>query len=297
MHNTRAFLLAAALLAAVAAPVGGQETSADEQSIRGQIDAYVEAYNRRDAEALADLWATGAVYVNPETGERAEGREAILAEFQQLFADEAPEKLSVSVKSLRIVSPTEAKEEGVATVQIPGQPPSRSKYTATHVKQGDQWLLQSVEEAAAADTTVSRLDDLAWLEGTWIDADEEAVIRSTYRWTANRAFLTQSFAVIVGDKVDAQGLQVIGWDPEKGHIRSWTYDADGGFGEGTWEQKDGAWIISQRCTLPDGRKGAAINVLKRIDDNTISWKSTAREVGGEMLPNVDEVTIVRQQTE
>jgi hypothetical protein len=33
-----------------------------------------------------------------------------------------------------------------------------------------------------------------------------------------------------------------------------------------------------------------------VDDNTFTWQSVNREVAGELLPNVDEVVVVRQIT-
>jgi hypothetical protein len=91
-----------------------------------------------------------------------------------------------------------------------------------------------------------------------------------------------------------QGGQVIGWDPVQQRIRSWAFDSEGGFTEGTWTEEDGRWVIHAKSTLADGNQGTAINILTRVDDDRYLWKSTARQVNGEMLPNVDEVEIVRQ---
>jgi hypothetical protein len=46
--------------------------------------------------------------------------------------------------------------------------------------------------------------------------------------------------------------------------------------------------------LPDGRKSSAVNILTKVDDNTFTWQSIQRYVDGELLPNVDEVVVVRQ---
>ena len=53
---------------------------------------------------------------------------------------------------------------------------------------------------------------------------------------------------------DLEGTQVIGWDPAAGTIRSWMFDSDGGFGEGTWSKKDNSWIVkfSQFSRRPHG---------------------------------------------
>ena len=43
----------------------------EEAAIRKIDDAYVEAYNKHDAKALAAMWSPEAVYVDPETSEEA----------------------------------------------------------------------------------------------------------------------------------------------------------------------------------------------------------------------------------
>lgn len=50
-------------------------------------------------------------------------------------------------------------------------------------------------------------------------------------------FCSCSFKVSVPSMDDLEGTQVIGWDPAAGTIRSWMFDSDGGFGEGTWSKK------------------------------------------------------------
>src|SRR6478736_5213679 len=61
------------------------DQSEDEAAIRKSDEAYVAAYNKQDAKALAALWSPEAVYVDPETGEQAVGREEIEKEFAETF--------------------------------------------------------------------------------------------------------------------------------------------------------------------------------------------------------------------
>ena len=49
----------------------------DEAAIRKNDEAYVAAYNKHDATAIASMWSPEAVYMDPDTGEAAIGREAI----------------------------------------------------------------------------------------------------------------------------------------------------------------------------------------------------------------------------
>jgi hypothetical protein len=37
------------------------------------------------------------------------------------------------------------------------------------------------------------------------------------------------------------------------------------------------------------------NVIKKIDDNSFSWQTIERTAAGEILPNIDEVVIVRER--
>jgi hypothetical protein len=109
--------------------------------------------------------------------------------------------------------------------------------------------------------------------------------------------LNRSFAVVVGDQVDLAGMQIIGWDPVAKQIRSWIFDSDGGFSEGKWTRKGDRWLIRQSGTLPDGGRSSAVNVITRIDDDSFTWQSVQREIDGDILPNVDEVLVVRKPTE
>src|SRR6185503_16548680 len=71
----------------------------DEAAIRKSDDAYVEAYNKQDAKALAALWSPEAVYVDPETGEESVGRDEIEKEFADTFAGSKDAKLEIKVSA------------------------------------------------------------------------------------------------------------------------------------------------------------------------------------------------------
>jgi hypothetical protein len=133
--------------------------------------------------------------------------------------------------------------------------------------------------------------------GSWIDQDENATIQTDCQWTKNQNFINRSFAVVVGDQVDLAGMQIIGWDPVAKQIRSWIFDSDGGFAEGKWTRKGDRWLIQTSGTLPDGSRSSAVNIMTRVDDDSFTWQSVQREVDGDILPNVDEVLVVRKPAE
>src|SRR3954453_14099371 len=99
--------------------VGRAEQSEDEAAIRKSDDAYVEAYNKRDAKALAALWSPEAVYVDPETGEKFVGPDEIAKEFADTFASSKDAKLEVKANSIKFLSPNVAIENGAARIVRP----------------------------------------------------------------------------------------------------------------------------------------------------------------------------------
>jgi len=74
------------------------------------------------------------------------------------------------------------------------------------------------------------------------------------------------------------------------------FHSEGGFGEGLWSRKGNQWIIKASRTLAGGEKASSVNILTPVDRNSFTWESVGREIDGELLPNIDEVTVVRQQS-
>jgi uncharacterized protein (TIGR02246 family) len=272
----------------------------DEAAIRKNAEAYVTAYNNHDAKTLAAMWSPDAVYMDPSTGESAVGREEIQQAFAGVLAELGDAKLEVEVNSVEFVSPNVAIERGIARVVSAKEEPVETSYTAVNVKRDDKWLIDRISEVeprAPTPSNYEHLKELEWMIGSWVDQDENATVQTDCQWTKNRNFMNRSFAVVVGDEVDLAGMQIIGWDPAAEQIRSWIFDSDGGFAEGQWTRKDDRWLIKQNGTLPDGRRTTAVNIITYIDDNSCTWQSINRTVGGDVLPNVDEVLVVRKPAE
>jgi uncharacterized protein (TIGR02246 family) len=255
-----------------------------ESAIRKTVNSYVAAYNSGDAQALAEHWSEKAVYTNRLTGEEAVGREAIAEQFAAILAEQKGAKLNVSIESIRLLSPSVAVEHGTAKVIPPEGEPDSASYTAIYVQQGGKWLLDRVTDGSdeAPPSHYEQLKVLEWMVGTWVDEDDQARVETTCNWTKNRNFLTRSFSIVVGDQIEMSGMQVIGWDGAAKTIRSWTFDSDGGFAEATWTFQKDRWFIHNK------------GVLKPVDADSFTWQTTERTAGGELLPSVDEVLIVRQ---
>ena len=75
---------------------------------------------------------------------------------------------------------------------------------------------------------------------------------------------------------------------------SWTFESGGGFGEATWNRDGDRWLAAATGTLPDGRALSATNILTRVNRDTIRWASVDRTIGSEILPDGEEITLVRK---
>src|SRR6516162_4282462 len=123
------------------------ETAGEETSLMNNAKAFVEAFEKGDAKAVAAFWAEDGDYVDL-TGRRLQGRPAIEDAFKDFFAENKGLKLRIDLKSVRFVTPDTAIEDGITSVTSQdGTPPNQARYNNVHVKKDGQWVLESVREA------------------------------------------------------------------------------------------------------------------------------------------------------
>ena len=143
------------------------------------------------------------------------------------------------------------------------------------------------------DTPYQRLRDLEFLVGEWADDTDDALVRTSVRWGANRSFLIRSYTVDRGDDEPSQGTQVIGWHPQQGRVVSWNFESDGSFGMATWSRDGVDWVVRLRQTFRDGATASATQILTPIDDDTLSVETVGQEIDGEATPSSDPVRVIR----
>lgn len=302
MHRVCLLVMTLLMVCAYSLAVQAQESSQCEVNgadaeVRASIDSYIAAFNAGDAKAVASHWSPTGKFVTPD-GITLQGRAQLESDFSEYFAEAKGAKLELPETKISFISPNVAIETGVARVVASGQVPTETRYEAIHVKTTEGWKVDRISEQQSPDPPPSHhehLQSLEWMVGTWIDRDENAVVETTCRWTTNKNFLVRTFKVHVDDSIDFEGTQVIGWDPHRSVIRSWLFDSDGGFGVGQWTQDDNRWVVRSLSVLPDGRRGSATQVYEQVDENTLQFRSIGRQVDGEILPNIDSITVSRMQ--
>jgi uncharacterized protein (TIGR02246 family) len=298
-------LAAAALLAAqfnlrtiAQAPTVGAARNGnqdDKDAIAKRAEAFVEAFHAGDAKAVAAFWAADGDYTDL-SGRKLAGREAIEKSFTEFFAENRGAKLRIESDSLRFVTPDVAIEDGVSSVlPADGAPPSRAKYTVVHVKKEGQWLLGSVRESAYTPPgNYEHLRGLEGLIGSWAgEADSGQTARVSFAWTENQNFITSTFETSFKNVAVGGGTQWIGWDPATKSVRSWSFQTNGGFGEGAWSREGKTWTLKISAILPDGKKASATEAVTLIDADTVSFRATNRVHDGKPLPDIKEMTLKR----
>jgi uncharacterized protein (TIGR02246 family) len=271
----------------------------DEKALAALAAAFTKAFNAGDANAAAATYLEDALVVD-EQGERTEGRAAIRGRLAAGFADSPGSTIAIAVDSLRFFGPDTALEEGRATITPAGSGavPEITRFTALYVKQDGRWLQAAVRDDPAQDLTPhEHLKELEWLVGDWINESQDAVVRTTCKWSEDGNFLLREFLMKSQGQTVLSGTQRIGWDPVRRQFKTWIFDSQGGFGEGYWTRQGNQWVIKAEGVRQDGQHASATNIITRLGKDRASWKSVDRTIGGAAVPGIDEFTIVRKPPE
>jgi uncharacterized protein (TIGR02246 family) len=298
MRQLRLCLVILLVGGSVALAAAVDKRAQGDAAIKQTIKSYVEAFNRGDAKALAAHWTVDGSFVTA-TGEEFLGRKKLENAFKTFFSRNKGIKLKVTPLAIYAESPTKAMEEGLATTTRPGEAPESTRYVAAYVKQDGAWKIARLKEVfpVGSSSHYEKLKALEWMTGDWIDEDRTGRLVTRCFWTKNRNFLVRSFSLKIGKRIAFTGKQIIGWDPSSKQIRSWVFDSNGDFGEGTWTKRGDSWYVSSTIVLNTGEKASSINVFTPVSENSFTWQSTGREVAGELLPNTPKVTVVRKQAD
>lgn len=273
----------------------GNEKKADEpDAIRAVVDAFLKAYNAKDANALAVLFTDDAEIEDEDGVTR--GRAAIKDRFAKSFADNEAGRLEIVTNEIRLLGPEAAIEEGTAKVSSGANDAAEtSRYSVFYVKQGGHWLQARIRDEAPSEVSAhDRLKDLEWMLGDWINESDDAVVYTTCRWADNGNFLLREFDMKIEGWIALRGTQRIGWDPLQKQFRTWLFDDEGGFGQGLVSRSGEAWIIKMSGVRPDGQSASATSIITPLGKDRVGWQMVDRTIGGETAPSIDQFVMVRK---
>jgi uncharacterized protein (TIGR02246 family) len=271
------------------------DREADKQAIEKLTQSSIQAFNNRDAAAIAANWtAEGEFILNDGVPIRGQ------ANIQKGYADffktiKGKPTVDVQVDNLRFMSNDTALSEVTLRMKNEqGEPIGSSWRNTLLVREDGQWKVSMVQEWDRDMSLDDSLKDVEWLIGTWRMDNKNQVVTTTYEWDDNRAFIRGKFTVQQGGKVTESGTQTLGKDNSEGGIRSWVFQSDGGFGDGLWTRDGKKWLVDFEGVTPDGKKLNSTVVYLRIDPNTFTWQSVLQTVDGQPIPDTQPIRVTRQ---
>lgn len=275
-------------VSATAAPAPASDVSADSQAIRKAAQEFVAAFNKGDAAALAAPWTDNGEF-QTESGATIVGRAAIQAAYAEYFKENPRSKVEIEVGAVKFPARDLAIEEGMLRT-LPPAPmlPSSSRYSVLHVREGGVWKVAVCREFAVGRP---QLQDLAWLVGEWKSGGKVVETSTKYEWNEARTLLRCKFSRTEGGKVVSSGTQTIYLDPQRGILRSQTFDEEGGRGESAWERDGDRWRLTTDSVLASGVATTSVEVVARLTPTTLLWRSIDRVVDGEPAPDADPVKL------
>lgn len=246
-------------------------SSRDTAGIRNLIASYLRAFNQHDPAALAAHWSEAGENVDLDSGATTAGREAVRQVFATLFEQDSGATIDIDLQSIRQLRDDVAVVDGVSRIAFTDEPPSASRFSAVVVHQNGAWVLDTVRESKVPVEQLSRvpaarpLDALAWLVGAWEDASEGITASVQCGWSPHKAYLVRHHLITTDPTPPARpqpgderipGLlpavagattreltEIIGWDENRGAIRSWLFSSDGRSAEGTWSRDGDTWTV------------------------------------------------------
>lgn len=276
----------AAAQAPASKPVSAPTPAAAE--IRDMMRSYLRAFNRHDAAALAAHWSETGESVDLDSGETTAGRAQVAGVFAALFAEDREATIDIDIASIKPVRNDVAVIDGVSLISFADDSTAASRFSAIVVREDGRWVLSSVREAAAPVPERPRrpLDGLDWLVGSWEDVTEGLTANTHCTWSAGRAFLVRSHmsapeataatpadgvpALLPAEGASREVAEIIGWDSQRGRIRSWVFSSDGRFAEGEWRRvgEGDEWTVTFTGQGADAHL-TTTRTIRRLDNDGI----------------------------
>jgi len=273
----------------LAEPEGPKE---DREAIAAAVKTFTAAFIKGDAKALAAHWTENGEYLSDD-GETYRGRTVIEKVYAEAFAKRKTQpKVEIDIDSIRFPSKDSAIEEGNFKVSYGKHLAEVSKYSVLHVREGGKWLMAIVREWPSAGASLRELD---WLIGSWKAERDGNEVRTEYEWWQGKNFIRAQIHIKSKD-MNAKGFQMIGVDASTGQIRSWTFDADGSFGEATWSRDGKKWMQETSSVDSSGRILTSVNMFTPLDKDMFVFQATNRTAEGEEISDVAPLRVRRIET-
>lgn len=273
----------------------GKDREADKAAIEKLVKDQIQAFNNRDAAAIAAKWTADGEYIRNDN-DRVQGQDAIQKGYADFFKTlKGKPTVEVQVDNLHFPSADTAVSEVTLRMKNEQGDVIASNWRNTlAVRENGVWKVAMVQEWDRDNSLDDSLKDLDWLIGTWRMDDKNREVTTTYEWDENKTFIRGKYTVKQGGKVVESGMQMFGKDNAEGGIRSWVFQSDGGFGDGFWTRDGKKWTVDFDGATADGKKLAANVIYQRLDANTFTWQSVQQTVDGQPIADSQPIKVTKQ---
>lgn len=268
------------------ADAGENEIDEILDSLGTAAERFVDAFNARDAAAIAALFAPAGEIVEGD-GTILTGRQQIEDYHVALFSGERVPQIALEASDVRLIAPGVAVEEGLLHITIADDEAVRTiAYKATHVREADgSWLMAASRSLSEETVPAERIKPLHWLVGEWtLEREDGTRIEMVIDLDDRESHLVGE-ALITDSWEGAHVTQLrIGWNPATSSVYWWTSDSEGGNAAGPWARRGDDWIVHTTGVTADAEATASAQTLIR-DGDTMAWIATHRMLAGEALPD------------
>jgi len=247
-----------------------------------------------DAVGLGFLWTIDGSYID-DGGQETKGRADLVKRFIALFKENGKMLFDLVPDDIRVLSNNVGYCEGTVKRKQEQKSVPETRFSMVFVKQDGNWLISSATETpiVSAEPAHETLSDLSWLIGSWKAERDGGSVNLRADWTPNKNFIHCEYAIKKPDRLPSIDVQIIGWDPRKNQVISWSFDSSGGFGSASWYRESGKWVVDSTAVERDGSTSRAINVLEPTGANGFTWQSVNRSVDGIALGETEPLKVER----
>lgn len=266
----------------------GSLPDADLELLAKTAERFVEAYNQRDAAAIAALFLPLGELVS-SNGDTYSGRDEIEAHYAEIFADEMAPLVALEAESVRLVAPGVVVEDGVVHLSTSDDEPTISvAYSVTHAKQPDgSWLIATNRNQPEVMPPSERLRPLHWLMGEWTLEGENGLRVDMVLDLDDSGNYLLGESLVTDAEGDSQSTHLrIGWNPATASVYWWTFDSKGGFTSGPWARNGSDWTIDTTGFTADAEANSSTNTLSALSGDLMVWNVSNRVLVDETLPDV-----------
>ena len=121
-------------------------------------------------------------------------------------------------------------------------------------------------------SAAAHLEPLEWLLGEWVGKTDNGTVLVSSRWSDGGNYIVREFLARSADGEEIGGTQRIGWDATKGQVKSWSFDSQGGTGEGYWQNDSKHWVVESKEVLADGQVVTATATYTPVDRDSFVWE-------------------------